>query len=287
MNITFIPLAESHFPLLFKWIETPHVKQWWVSEIKWTQESIEEKYSSYVKGYKLENGVKRPMHAFVICADGIPIGYIQSYNAYDFPRSKELKELPENLAAIDVYIGEAGYLGKGVGPRAIRQFLDNHIDSSYTHVFVDPDSKNSNGIRAYEKAGFKSLGEQKDVSEVWMLREQANTQLFMQLEMSLLEPKVRSSVSQLNKLIADDFIEFSSSGKVYDKQDLLKFLPTEETRNWAASDFAVKVLSEDVVLVTYKTTKSCSTCLRSSLWKRNVNDWQMLFHQGTKMQMGL
>jgi aminoglycoside 6'-N-acetyltransferase len=145
MNITFIPLAESHFPLLFKWIETPHVKQWWVSEIKWTQESIEEKYSSYVKGYKLENGVKRPMHAFVICADGIPIGYIQSYNAYDFPRSKELKELPENLAAIDVYIGEAGYLGKGVGPRAIRQFLDNHIDSSYTHVFVDPDSKNSNG----------------------------------------------------------------------------------------------------------------------------------------------
>lgn len=29
MTITFEPLHESHFPLLLKWLETPHVKKWW------------------------------------------------------------------------------------------------------------------------------------------------------------------------------------------------------------------------------------------------------------------
>ncbi|NBO24779.1 MAG: aminoglycoside adenylyltransferase, partial [Chlamydiae bacterium] len=29
MKITFAPLAESHFSLLLKWLESPHVKKWW------------------------------------------------------------------------------------------------------------------------------------------------------------------------------------------------------------------------------------------------------------------
>ena len=53
MNITFTSLTESHFPLLLKWLETTHVKLWWDQDVKWTPELIQEKYGSYVKGYKL------------------------------------------------------------------------------------------------------------------------------------------------------------------------------------------------------------------------------------------
>jgi len=50
MKITFTPLQESHFPLLLKWLETPHVKAWWDKDIHWTPELIKKRYASYVQG---------------------------------------------------------------------------------------------------------------------------------------------------------------------------------------------------------------------------------------------
>jgi hypothetical protein len=46
--------------------------------------------------------------------------------------------------------------------------------------------------------------------------------LIKALEQSLLDPYVRQSTGQLNKLIADDLLEFGSSGKVYNKQNCIK-----------------------------------------------------------------
>ena len=171
MKITFTPLAESHFPLLLKWLETPHVKAWWDQEVKWTPELIQEKYTNYVKGYKREFGIVKTIKAYIICVDSVPIGYIQIYGAYDFARSKLLTGLPSNLAAFDVLIGEESYLKQGLGSQAIEQFLTEH-GNSYTHVFADPENTNLAAIRAYEKAGFKKIIEQLDTGELWMIREQ-------------------------------------------------------------------------------------------------------------------
>ncbi len=44
------------------------------------------------------------------------------------------------------------------------------------------------------------------------------------LEKLLLEPTTRSSITKLQKLLHDEFTEFSSSGKVYNKQDILESL---------------------------------------------------------------
>lgn len=170
MDITFKPLSETDFPLLFKWLEMPHVKAWWDRDVKWTPALIQEKFGDYVRGVKLENGVSKTIHAYIICADDKPIGYIQMYNAYDFTRSKPLTGLPSSLAAFDVLIGEEKYLKQGVGSKAIMQFLKKYADS-YTHVFVDPESANIAAIRAYEKAGFRKFTEQPDVGEIWMIRE--------------------------------------------------------------------------------------------------------------------
>lgn len=79
MSITFTPLTESHFPLLLKWLQTPHVKAWWDPDIQWTATLIQEKYMTYVKGYKLETAVAKQIKAYIICVDNTPIGYIQIY----------------------------------------------------------------------------------------------------------------------------------------------------------------------------------------------------------------
>ena len=164
-------LTKSHFSLLLKWLETPHVKAWWDQDVKWTSELIQKKYANYIKGYKLENGVAKTIKAYIICGDSVPIGYIQIYSAYDFARSKPLTGLPSSLAAFDVLIGEESYLKQGLGSQAIEQFLKKH-GNIYTHVFADPENTNLAAIRAYEKAGFKKIIEQSDTGELWMICEQ-------------------------------------------------------------------------------------------------------------------
>ncbi|VEB37913.1 GNAT family acetyltransferase [Legionella sainthelensi] len=175
MRITFKPLAETDLIFLLKWLEEPHVKAWWDQEIQWTYNLIEEKYGSYIKGYKFENGIKKPISAYIIFAEQNPIGYIQFYNAYDFARSIPLTGLPSSLAAFDVFIGEKQFLKKGIGSKAINQFLKEHANS-YTHVFADPESSNSTAIKAYQKAGFKIVNQQPATGELWMIRKQNSTQ---------------------------------------------------------------------------------------------------------------
>ena len=139
MKITFTPLAESHFPLLLKWLEAPQVKAWWDQDVTYALDLVHEKYSSYVKGYKLVDGQQKPIQGFIIHHNQNPVGYIQIYNAYDFPRSKSLLGLPENLGAFDIFIGEESALQQGLGSKTILEFLKLH-GNQYTHIFADPDT---------------------------------------------------------------------------------------------------------------------------------------------------
>lgn len=107
------------------------------------------------------------------------------------------------------------------------------------------------------------------------------------LENLLLEPETRKSINQLNELIAEDFLEFGSSGMIFNKKDVLESLPSETDIKFKILDFEVKELSLVTVLATYKLNKTISqetfTSLRSSIWKKTNNNWQMLFHQGTRI----
>lgn len=167
MKIDFKPLLISDFPLLLKWQEAPHVKKWWDRNITCTAELVKEKYSSYTQGYKLEKGERKPISAFIIYLKDEPIGYIQIYNAYDFPRSKPLDHLPRSLGAIDFYIGEEEHLAQGIGATILKTFDYQGFD----YILVDPDIDNIAAIKTYEKAGFKKIEEHLDTNEVWMIKE--------------------------------------------------------------------------------------------------------------------
>lgn len=109
----------------------------------------------------------------------------------------------------------------------------------------------------------------------------------LSLEESLLQPAVRSSPAALAELLADDFIEFGSSGKIYSQQQLVDLLPHETEVAYSLYDFQVRELAPAVVLATYRTTRTTaggrqkSHALRSSIWGRTDGRWRLLFHQGT------
>lgn len=170
MKIEFKSLSDSHFLLLLEWLEKPHIKAWWDRDINYTETLVKEKYTSYTQGYKLENGAKKAIHGFVIYVDNKPIGYIQIYNAYDFARKTFLIDLPESLAAIDFFIGDINYIGKGIGAEALKVF----DYQGYKNILVDPDMDNIAAIKTYEKAGFKRIKVSTDTHEIWMLKETPN-----------------------------------------------------------------------------------------------------------------
>ncbi len=172
MKIAFVPLQDRHLPMLLKWLDAPHVKAWWDPDVLWTPELIKEKYGSYVHGYKLEEGIKKPMHAYTIVVDDQEIGYIQLYNAHEYTREDGLllEGFPSSLAAFDLFIGEPEHVGKGYGSTIMRQFLAEYVDPFYEACFVDPDVANIRAVKAYQKAGFVQVKTIKNGTVVWMVR---------------------------------------------------------------------------------------------------------------------
>lgn len=104
------------------------------------------------------------------------------------------------------------------------------------------------------------------------------------LEKRLLDPKVRKSVEELDKLLADEFIEYCTSGHVCNKQGVLDSLPDNEEVEIIPKNFIVRSLAQDVVLLNFETfnTSTGVTSRRSSIWKLINGTWQLFFHQGTK-----
>ncbi|RKX31944.1 MAG: DUF4440 domain-containing protein [Candidatus Zixiibacteriota bacterium] len=111
------------------------------------------------------------------------------------------------------------------------------------------------------------------------------------LEESLHQPEIRRSPEKLQKLLADDFVEFGSAGCVYDKQSIVEALGAESTLQINITDFHAISLSPNTALVTYRAAVSKSDggpakhSLRSSIWRQRNTTWQMVFHQGTPTQM--
>ena len=106
------------------------------------------------------------------------------------------------------------------------------------------------------------------------------------LEQQLLEPSTRRDVTALTSLLAEDFREFGSSGRIYTRQQIIDALAAESPRAIQLSDPLCQQLAEDIALLTYRSTrtialKAATQALRSSLWVYRNNRWQMLFHQGT------
>lgn len=290
-QINFVQLQESHFPLMLEWLEKPHVKKWWDQDLTYTMDLVRKKYGSYVAEYKLVEGEKRSIKAYVICVNEKPVGYIQLYNVYDFPRSKELVGLPSSVGGLDIFIGDENFIGHNFGSQAIKEFITSHCNE-FEHLFVDPDINNIAAIKCYEKAGFKKMAEQKDTKEVWMVRNNILEELKGREPIFHHPEKFGKTKQDIENLMCDEFWEVGASGNIYTREDVIKTLVARyNDKNYVddcvPSDFKLTQIAPDNYLITYNLIQNkIRHTRRSTIWRKIDGSWKILYHQGTVMDGG-
>lgn len=150
-TITFKKLTNEDIPLLIKWFSHPHVHKWW--PILEQNEVID---------HFLKRIRSKDTFGFIVYFDGEPIGYIQYYyiNQEGEKTGKYLPPLAPHTIGTDQFIGDPMYIGKGIGTKMIKAFIEylRRIEPNTTSIIVDPDPDNIQAIKCYEKVGFKRLG---------------------------------------------------------------------------------------------------------------------------------
>jgi len=117
--------------------------------------------------------------------------------------------------------------------------------------------------------------------------EAAATEL-KRLELLLMNPAIRRDRVRVAGLLAEDFEEFGSSGRVWTREMMLQQLQRETYSPPVVECFECWMLGGDVALVTYRAlqlneaTGKRTVTLRSSIWVRTSGNWKMRFHQGTR-----
>lgn len=108
------------------------------------------------------------------------------------------------------------------------------------------------------------------------------------LEISLLDPQVRKNIKELDRLIADNFYEIGASGKVYDKNNVLARLPLEQNDEILGEviDFEIDNITEYLIRANYILEEKTRRTRRTSIWQRQNDNYQMIFHQGTVLDGG-
>jgi len=102
----------------------------------------------------------------------------------------------------------------------------------------------------------------------------------VQCELALLLPEVRRDPERMRALLHPDFVEYGSSGRVWDRGSIGSV--SADAEQITAADFVARRIGPDAVLLTYRSTRAGRDALRSSTWIRDdAGTWLLLFHQGT------
>ena len=142
-DVALVPFEpRAHLPLLARWLERPHVREWWGDPARALREARAE-----------------GLEQLVIALRGEPVGYLRferaSREALD---AVGLRDVPAGAVDLDVLLGERELLGRGIGSRALALFLERlRADPTVPAAGMSTSVRNARAIRAYERAGFARL----------------------------------------------------------------------------------------------------------------------------------
>ena len=151
--IGFRPVGAADLRALERWMRQPHWREWWGDsdeEIRFVQYMVEGRDTT------------RP---FIFTVDGVDVGYIQYWfighhqNEAWLADNPWLGVLPPETIGVDLSIGPADRLSKGLGTAALVAFVAMLRETGFSQIIIDPDPKNLRAVRAYEKAGFRVIPE--------------------------------------------------------------------------------------------------------------------------------
>ncbi|WP_421915043.1 GNAT family N-acetyltransferase [Mesorhizobium sp.] len=145
----FRPVTRKDLPMIAAWLAEPHVAQWWddpEKEIAQIREHID----------------SISVEPLIVELDGKPIAYLQSYDPH-MEDGHPYADQPFGTLGIDLSIGRPELIGLGHGTAIVRQFVADLFEEGALRVIVDPNPANGRAIRAYEKAGFRSIDRRQTV----------------------------------------------------------------------------------------------------------------------------
>ncbi|HYL15892.1 MAG TPA: GNAT family N-acetyltransferase [Terriglobales bacterium] len=146
-SLSFEPLKESDLAILYRWRSEPHVREFYQRK-RPTWEGVRDKYIPRLRP-------DSPTKCFLV-ASGDPIGCIQTYRVMDWP--EYAATIGERAGiSVDLFIGEAAYIGKGWGPLILPKFLLDVAFSLFPEekiCWIAHDSLNHRALGASKAAGF-------------------------------------------------------------------------------------------------------------------------------------
>lgn len=146
-QIAFRPLRREDLPLLQRWLSLPHVDAFFRQALD--AAGVEAKFVPRIEG-------REPTYVFILELDARPIGWLQWYRWADYPRHAAMLGADPTTAGVDFAIGERDALGRGIGARALRAFVERVVfaDSAITACVSDPEAANTRSLRTFARAGF-------------------------------------------------------------------------------------------------------------------------------------
>ena len=121
MKFSFRRMTRDDIPLMHRWLNLPHVAEWWGSD---SLEDVTKEYGEYIDGVE-------PIHPYIASCDGVEIGHLQWMRYRDYRKYMQILRIDDPDAAnCDVFIADENFLHRGVGAPLIRAFVDEIIFAS-------------------------------------------------------------------------------------------------------------------------------------------------------------
>ena len=118
-------------------------------------------------------------------------------------------------------------------------------------------------------------------------------EFLIKMEQEIIAAQKRGDYSFVEKTLASDFQEIDSRGSISSKAETIQAIKESLLLDYSMVNCEVFPVADDCAIVTYITTTSRSIsegmrvnrARRSSTWVKRGRSWQIVFHQGTPLEV--
>ena len=129
-NLFFRPITRDDLPTLHRWIQRPHVAEWWNSPS--TLADVEDDYVPSITG-------ATSTKAYIASLNQVPVGFIQAYVVMDSGGGWWESGNDPGARGVDQFLADPDRLNQGLGTAMIRNFVASLFDDpAVTKVQTDP-----------------------------------------------------------------------------------------------------------------------------------------------------